>query len=117
MPTSKLLLACILFATGQMLVWFHVNSQFVWEWWQNKPLAALLMFSLPAGLCCWFGMRLAYGEMGEVWGPRFLVFALSYLTFPILTWYFLNESMFTPKTMTCVTLAFIIALIQFFWRS
>ena len=70
----------------------------------------------PAALCFWYGMRLAYGEMEEVWGPRFLIFSLSYVTFPLLTWYFLNESMFTPKTMTCVALAFTIALIQLLWR-
>jgi len=41
---------------------------------------------------------------------------LSYLTFPLLTWYFLHESMFTAKTMVCVGLAFVIALIQLLWR-
>jgi len=61
-------------------------------------------------------MRLAYAEMGEIWGPRFLIFALSYFTFPALTWYFLNESMFTAKTMTCVTLSFAIMGIQLFWK-
>lgn len=116
MLTSKLFYACLLFTLGQALGWFHLNSQFVWEWWNNKPIAALIVFSLPAGLCFWLGIQMAYAEMGEVWGPRFLIFALSYLTFPFLTWHFLNESMFTAKTMVCVVLAFIIALIQLLWR-
>ena len=114
--TSKLLMACALFAIGQTFGWFHLNSQFVWEWWKDKPFLALFAFSLPAGLCFWVGIQMAYAEMGEVWGPRFLIFALSYLTFPFLTWYFLQESMFTAKTMTCVALAFVIALIQLLWR-
>ena len=116
MPTFKIILACFLFATGQVFGWFHLNSQFAWGWWRNRPLLPILVFIVPASLCFWYGMRLAYAEMGEVWGPRFLIFALSYLTFPLLTWYFLNESMFTVKTMACVTLAFVIALIQLFWR-
>ena len=116
MPTFKLLLACFLFLIGQGLGWFHLNSQFVWEWWKGRWLLPLIVFSFPGGICFWYGMQLAYGEMGEVWGPRFLLFALSYFTFPVLTWYLLGESMFTPKTMTCVALAFGIALIQFFWR-
>jgi len=116
LPTFKLLFACLLFAVGQGFGWFHLNSQFVWEWWKDRPFAALFAFSLPAGLCFWLGMKIAYAEMGEVWGPRFLIFCLSYLTFPVLTWYYLNESMFTPKTMVCVTLAFAIALIQLLWR-
>jgi len=116
LPTSKIALACVLFAVGQTFGWFHLNSQFVWEWWKGRPFLALIAFSLPAGLCFWLGIRMAYAEMGEVWGPRFLIFALSYLTFPLLTWYFLHESMFTAKTMVCVGLAFVIALIQLLWR-
>jgi len=76
----------------------------------------IFIFTVPAALCFWYGMRLAYAEMGEIWGPRFLIFALSYFTFPVLTWYFLNESMFTAKTMTCVTLSFAIMGIQLFWK-
>jgi hypothetical protein len=38
------------------------------------------------------------------------------LTFPFLTWYFLNESMFTTKTMLCVLLSAIIVGIQLFWK-
>ena len=116
MLTSKILYACVLFTAGQALGWFHLNSQFVWEWWSNKPFLPIIIFTFPASLCFWYGMQLAYAEMGEIWGPRFLIFALSYLTFPVLTWYFLSESMFTAKTMTCVLLAFIIALIQLLWR-
>jgi hypothetical protein len=41
-----------------------------------------------------------------------VAFGISYLIFPALTWYFLNESMFTWKTMTCILLSFIILYIQ-----
>mgnify|MGYP003662087353 FL=1 len=116
MPTSKMLLACSLFALGQTFGWFQLNSQFVWEWWKDRPILATLLYSIPAGLCFWAGVKIAYEEMGEVWGPRFLIFCLSYLTFPILTWYFLNESMFTSKTMVCVLLSFVIVAIQLFWK-
>ena len=108
--------ACVLFTMGQLFGFFHLNSQFIWEWWNGRPFIALFVFSIPAGLCFWLGMNLAYAEMGEVWSPRFLIFSFSYLTFPMLTWYFLNESMFTLKTMVCVALAFTIALIQLLWR-
>ncbi len=116
LPSAKLLAACLFFTLGQAFGWFHLNSQFVWDWWKDRPWVALFTFALPCSLCYWYGIRLAYAEMGEVWGPRFLIFCLSYVTFPFLTWYFLNESMFTPKTMLCVVLAFAIALIQLFWR-
>jgi hypothetical protein len=109
-------MACTLFAIGQTLVWFQLNSQFVWDWWKDKPLIAVVLFSIPAGLCFWYGIKFAYEEMGQVWGPRFLIFSMSYLTFPLLTWWFLNESMFTVKTTICVALSAVIVGVQLFGK-
>ena len=116
MLTSKMLLAMSLFALGQTLAWFQINSQFVWEWWRHHPLLAVVLYGLPTGVCFLYGVRFAYEEMGQVWGPRFLIFSMSYLTFPILTWHLLGESMFTTKTMICVALSFLIVLVQLFWK-
>ena len=112
----NIVIGCLFFIMGQALVWFQLNSQFVWEWWQGRPFSAVFMFGVPASFCFWYGVRLVVGEMGELWGPRFLIFGMSYLTFPILTWHFMNESMFTAKTMLCTFLAFTIVGVQFFWK-
>lgn len=117
MLTSKMVYACTLFAIGQTLAWFQINSQFAWDWWKDKPILAVILFGLPAGLCFLFGVKAAYEEMGQVWGPRFLIFSMSYLTFPLLTWYFLHESMFTSKTMICVVLSFMIVGVQLFGKG
>ena len=116
MPTSNIMIACCLFALGQTMGWFQLNAQFVWEWWKDKPIVSAAVFSIPTGICFWYGIKLCYEEWGQVWGPRFLIFSMSYLTFPIFTWYFLNESMFTAKTMTCVFLSFLIIAIQPLWK-
>jgi len=116
MISPNMILALCLFALGQTMAWFQLNSQFVWQWWENKPFFATAIFSIPTGLCFWYGIRLCYQEMGEIWGPRFLIFCMSYLTFPLFTWYFLNESMFTTKTLVCVFLSFLIVAVQLFWR-
>ena len=98
------------------MLWFQINSQFVWEWWREKPILAVALYGMPTGLCFLYGVRIAYAEMGQVWGPRFLIFSMSYLTFPLLTWYLLGESMFTPKTMICVLLSALIISVQLFWK-
>jgi len=116
LPTFNIIFACFLFALGQTLGWFQLNSQFVWDWWKDKPLVAAVLFSVPTGICFWYGIKLCYEEWGEVWGPRFLIFTMSYFTFPLLTWFFLHESMFTAKTMVCVVLSFMIVGVQLFWR-
>jgi hypothetical protein len=103
-------------ATGQMLIWFQLYSHYIWEWWEGKPLHAALIYGIPASLCFWYGTKMAVDTTEEAWTARLLGFGMSYLTFPVLTWWFLNESMFTTKTMICVLLSFAIVSIQLFWR-
>jgi hypothetical protein len=112
----KLISGVALFVLGQALAWFQLNSQFVWEWWQTRPLVAVGIFSIPVGLCFWHGSRLIMESTGELWSARFLAFAASYISFPLLTWWFLNESPLTLKTGVCSLLALTIVLLQIFWR-
>ena len=116
MDYYKLAIACMFFLCGQTSVWFGTNSQLVWKWWADKPLTASILFGLPAAMFFWYGTKYAFQAMDELWGPRFLVFGMSYVSFPILTWWLLNESMFTPKTIICVLLSFVIMAIQILWR-
>ena len=111
-----LIAACLCMLGGQTCVWFGSNAQIVWNWWSDKPLLAALLFGIPASLFFWHGTKYGYAAMDELWGPRFLGFGMSYLTFPILTWWLAHESMLTAKTMLCVTLSFTIMGIQVFWK-
>ena len=101
---------------GQTFIWFQLYSQYVWAWWENKALPAALIFGIPASLFFWYGTRMAVDATTEAWSARLLGFGMSYLTFPVLTWWLLNESMFTAKTMVCVLLSFMIVGIQLFWK-
>lgn len=111
----NLLCSTLFFMLGHTLGWFQVNSQFVWQWWRDRPLLTVCIYAIPTALCYLYGARFAYEHTGEAWAGRFLAFAASYLVFPILTWWLLKESMFTTKTLTCVGLSFIIMLVQFTW--
>ena len=114
--SNNLIAACCLFALGQSLAWFQINSQFVWEWWRDKPLLAVGIYSVPVGLSFWMATRLIFEETGAAWSARFMGFAASYFVFPLLTWVLLNESMLTPKTLTCIALSCMILAVQVFWR-
>ena len=100
-----------------MLSWFQMNSQFVWKWWADKPVLTVCIYAIPTALLFWYGAKYAYADTGEAWAGRFLAFSASYLVFPVLTWWLLKESMFTPKNLTCVALSFVIMFIQFTWVS
>jgi hypothetical protein len=77
---------------------------------------AALIYGVPASLCFWYATRMIVDTTSEAWTARLLGFGISYLTFPLLTWWLLNESMFTSKTMLCVFLSFLIIVIQLGWK-
>ena len=105
----------VFFILGHILGWFAGNSQFVWEYWEDKAVLATLLFGTPAGLSFWWGTKFCFEATGgELWSVRFIAAVFSYTVFPVMTWYFLNESMFTAKTMSCIFLSFCILMIQIF---
>ena len=114
--TQSIALGSILYLFGHGLSWFLSNSQLVWDWWKDKPFITCMIYAIPASMLFWYGTKYSYAGLGEAWGARLLAFGLSYLTFPILTYVFLRESMFTPKTLSWIFLSFCIVGIQIFWR-
>jgi hypothetical protein len=113
---NNVALGAFFIVLGQILIWFANNSQFAWEWWKDKPVLTSLIYCFPTAMFIWYGTKYSYAGLGGAWGSRLLGFGVSYLTFPILTYLILKESMFTPKTMTCVLLSFCIVGIQIFWK-
>ena len=59
-PTSfdaKMLIGVFLFFVGQILGWFQLNSQFLSKWWEDKPIAASLLFGVPTSIAFWYAWR------------------------------------------------------------
>jgi hypothetical protein len=104
-----------LFFLGQVFGWFQLNSQFLSEWWKNKPLASAVLLGVPTSILFWYAWRITTEATGSVWSARFIGSATGMVLFPVLTWVLLGESMFTAKTMICFSLAIIIILIQVFY--
>jgi hypothetical protein len=116
LPTFNIMAGIGLFILGHIFAWFQLNSQFVWEWWQDKPFVAVGIYSVPVGTCFWYATKLIVDETGAAWSSRFLGFAASYFVFPLLTYALLNESMLTPKTLACIFLSTLIVAVQLFWK-
>ena len=113
----KLLTGMLLILCLHTMIWFSANLQFVKNDIATKSLYIALAFAIPVTLCGYYGTRYIYEALdGSVWAVRFVGFGLSYFTFPLLTWYYLNESMFTIKTMLCICLSVLILCIQVFWK-
>ncbi len=114
---AKLVAGMACFIVLHTLVWFSTNLQFVNDKLAEKSFQIMLGCSLPISLLAYYGSRFTYDAMeNSAWSVRFIAFGTSYLIFPILTWLLLKESMFTPKTITCIGLSALIVAIQIFWK-
>jgi hypothetical protein len=114
--TPKLYLAAALILGGHILAWYGTYSIFIWKWFKENIHILPFIFAIPTQYFFLYGMKFAVEELGEVWGARLIGFGLSYLVFPLLTYYYFGENMFAPKTLICVGLSFAIVGIQVFWK-
>jgi len=106
----------LLFVLMHIAVWWATNAQFIEGFSRAKAFMLSLMLSIPITLLAFQGSRMVYESLNDsAWAARFVGFGVSYLIFPILTWFFLGESMFTFKTMACIGLSCAILAIQIFW--
>ena len=100
---------------GQIFGWFQLNAQYLSDWWSNRPWSAALFIGMPCSVAFWYSWKFIVDATGSVWTARFIGSSAGLIIFPILTWFLLGESMFTPKTMICFSLAILIILIQLFF--
>ena len=114
MLTKKIIFSAILFMMGSILIWYQANSQFVWKWWDGKSVVSILIFAIPSGFCFYYAWTFAVQEFESLWSARLFSFALSYVTFPLMTWFYMDESPFKVKTIICIMLSLLIVLVQIF---
>lgn len=105
----------VLFFLGQILGWFQLNAQSMSNWWKDKALFSAVVLGVPTSVLFWYGWKFVTDHTGSAWSARFIASAAGLIVFPILTWVFLGESMLTPKTMTCLSLTFVILFIQLYY--
>jgi len=94
------------------LVWDLLKSKLGWVWpkWVI-PLGYFSGMGIPISLLFWYATKIGYEGFGNLWAVRFMGFATSMLTFPVMTWLYLGETI-TLKTLVTILLAFIIMLLQ-----
>ena len=92
--------------------WFGFNSQFVWNFWKDKPLLSLLIFSTPATLIFWYTGHYLHSTSKSLWSLRWLMFAASFVPMFIFTKFFMNEPFLTAKNIITLILAVGILIVQ-----
>ena len=113
---NKNILICILLlGIGQILVWFQLNGQFIWKWFEKNPLL-LTLLGIPISYVFILGTKYGYEAFNNVlWAQRLIGFGLGIVCFAFCTYYWLGEGL-TTKTLISLGLAVILVSIQIFWK-
>ena len=107
-----IILTIVLFFINNIIIWYQLNGQLVWDFWKSwKGIATSLAMAIPVTALFWLATKWGYQGFGNLWAVRFMGFATSMMTFPIMTWLYLGE-VITLKTIITLILAVIIMLLQ-----
>ena len=61
-----------LFFLGQIMGWFQLNTQYLSDWWRDKPIVAAFVIGVPTSIAFWYAWRLIVEATGSVWTARFI---------------------------------------------
>ena len=108
-----MVITMILFFLNNILIWYQLNSQLVWDWAKtSKAMWFSALLGVPISLFFLYATRIGYEGFGNLWSVRFMGFATSMLTFPVMTYFYLGE-VITLKTTITILLAIVIMILQF----
>ena len=112
MINKYVVLTIAIFILNNVLIWYQLNSQLVWDWAKGtKSMWIMALMGIPISLLFWYATKIGYIGFGNLWAVRFMGFATSMLTFPIMTWLYLGETI-TLKTLITILLATVIMVLQ-----
>ena len=108
----QMLYTIFLFVVANIIIWYQLNSQLVWEWAKGtKSMWIMSLLGIPISLLLWYCTKIGYNGFGNLWAVRFMGFATSMFVFPIMTYFYLGEPM-TLKVIITLLLAIIIMILQ-----
>ena len=112
MNIKYIVLTILIFFFNNIIIWYQLNSQLVWDWAKGtKSMWIMSLFGIPISILFWYATKWGYIGFGNLWAVRFMGFATSMLTFPVMTWLYLGEAI-TLKTLITILLAIIIMILQ-----
>ena len=112
MKSHYILITILIFFMNNIIIWYQLNGQLVWPFWKTwKGITLSLLMGIPITALFWYATKIGYQGFGNLWSVRFMGFATSMISFPIMTWLYLGEVL-TLKTILSLILAVAIMLLQ-----
>jgi multidrug transporter EmrE-like cation transporter len=110
----KITIAIILCILASILSFIQLQGQMVWKFPKDNPYIMMLL-GLPISLVFINTTRLFNEHFEANWPGRLIGFGVGIIMFTIMSWVIFREHP-TPKTITCLVLAFGIVAIQIFGK-
>jgi multidrug transporter EmrE-like cation transporter len=110
----KLFYAIILSIVAQILSFIQLQGQVAWKFPRENPLVMMLM-GLPISFILIYTTKMFYEVYEANWPGRLIGFGIGIIIFTIMSWFIFQEQP-SIKTLTCLGLAFIIIILQIFWK-
>jgi len=115
MNYKHIVISFLIFFIGQSIVWIQTNGPLLWNWAKTYKFA-LMLLGVPITWAFMEATRYAVsGYGGQFWPGRFTSFVSGIIVFTIMTYVFKGE-IITAKTAISLILAFLLLVIQLFWK-
>ena len=113
MLNKYIVIATILFLINNILIWYQLNSQLVWDWAKGtKAIWFSCLMGIPISYMLLVSTKYGFQGFGQLWPIRLMGFATGMISFPIITYLILGEGI-TLKTAISILLAIVIMILQF----
>ena len=111
MNIKDLLIGASLYLIGQLVTYWQLNGQFIWEWFKKNPFWIALM-GIPISYIYLYATKYTVnGFEGAMWPQRFVGFATGMIVYAWGTSYYFNQPIDT-KTAISLALSLLLIIIQ-----
>jgi len=115
MNIKDLFIGAFLYFLGQLLAYWQLNGQFIWEWFKKNPIAVSCL-GIPVSLLYIYAAQYTVnGFNGSMWPQRFIGFATGMIVYAWGTSYYFGQNI-DLKTTISLALCSILIIIQVAWK-
>lgn len=110
MINKEVIISVSILFIAQIIVWYQLNGQLLWKWAKDNPFV-LALLGVPISYMFIIATKYGYSGFGTLWQVRLIGFATGMISFPIITYMMLGESI-SMKTGISMFLGMVIMLLQ-----
>lgn len=116
MNIKDLFIGASLYFVGQLVAYWQLNGQFIWEWFKKNPIWVAAI-GLPVSYIYLLATKYTVdGFDGQMWPQRFIGFAMGMIVYAWGTSYYFNQPVDT-KTAVSLGLSLLLIIIQIAWKT